>query len=91
MHRGRVAVDKWCSQDFSVPDFQHTFTEIYQKGRYKKQHPFFLSGNRVIEMKSVTTTNATVKIDQQFVSFETERSVQTASCLEAGSNLTTKN
>jgi len=44
-----------------------------------------------IEMKLVTTTNATVKIDQQFVSFETERSVQTASCLEAGSNLTTKN
>ena len=44
-----------------------------------------------IEMKLVTTTNATVKLEQQFVSCETERSVQTASCLEAGSNLTTKN
>ena len=52
---------------------------------------FILSENVYCKTTVVTTTNATVKLEQQFVSCETERSVQTASCLEAGSNLTTKN
>jgi len=82
--RGRVPVDEWCNRET-----WHLLKSIKRAGTKSNIHSCYQA--IVIEMKLVTTTTATVKKDPQFVSCETERSVQTASCLEAGSNLTTKN